>query len=255
VTVVDALRLSFGTFTGIKVATPSRIDSQVMKFALFFSFLPTLAVSGLAWLGGYLAFRFMHASLAAAALVIGAEYLLTSGLHIDGLLDAADAGAALKKSGRERALEVMKVGNSGPAALATGLLVLLLQAAALSVAFTRHQSVVWIISALLGRFAVVMACRTGSKSARPDGLGNPFIGSVDFLWLILSAVINFAIVGILGVGTRLWLILVAIVLAIAFGEVLKNRATREYGGLTGDILGSILEKVRTLSLLVLIIHI
>ena len=252
---VDALRLSFGTFTGIKVPAPNRIDSQVMKFALFFSFLPALAVSGLAWIGGYLAFRFMHAPLVASALVIGVEYFLTSGLHIDGLLDTADAGAVLKKSGRDRALEVMKVGNSGPAAFATGLLVLLLQAAALAVAFTRHDSVVWIISALLGRLAVVMACRTGSKSARPDGLGNPFIGSVDVVWLILSAIINFAIVGILRVGVRPWLVLVAVVLAIAFGEVLKHSAQRKYGGLTGDILGSILEKVRTLSLLILIIDI
>ena len=252
---VDALRLSFGTFTGIKVPTPRRIDSQVMKFALFFSFLPALVVSGLAWAGGYLAFRFTHASLVAAALVIGAEIFLTSGLHIDGLLDTADAGAVLNKSGRDRALEVMKVGNSGPAAFATGLLVLLLQAAALAVAFTRHQSVGWIISALIGRFAVVMACRTGSKSARPDGLGNQFIGSVGFVWLILCAFINFAIVGILGVGRRPWLLLVAVVLSLAFGEVLRQRTQRQYGGLTGDTLGSILEKVRTLSLLFLIIDI
>ena len=77
------------------------------------------------------------------------------------------------------------------------------------------------------RFAVVMACRSGSKSARLDGLGKPFIGSVGFLWLILSAVINFAIVGILDVDTRLWLILGAIVLATAFGGVLQNWAPRE----------------------------
>ena len=252
---VDALRLSFGTFTSIKVQAPRRVDTQVMKMALALSFLPALVVSGAAWLSGWLVFRLTHASLVAAIIVIGAEILLTSGLHIDGLLDTADGVAVLGKGGRDRALEVMKTGNSGPAAFGTGLVVLLLQAAALSAAFARHVSVSWIISALLARFAVVIACRTGTKSARPDGLGNPFIGSVDFLWLAFSVTINVAIVGVLGVGRRAWLLFVIVVVAMAFGEVLKRRAERQFGGLTGDILGSILEKVRTLSLLILLIDI
>lgn len=252
---VDALRLSFGTFTGIKVRAPRRVDAQVIKIALVLSFLPAFVVSGAAWLVGYLAFRFTHAPLVAAVIVIGVEILLTAGLHIDGLLDTADGVAALAKGGRVRALEIMKVGNSGPAAFATGLLVLLLQAAALSVAFSRHFSVSWIVCALLGRFAVVISCRVGTKPARPDGLGNPFIGSVDFLWLAFSVVINLAILGILTVGRRSLLVLVAVVVAVVFGEVLKRRAEKQFGGLTGDILGSILEKVRALSLLILILDI
>lgn len=254
-TVVDALRLSFGTFTGIKVPAPRRVNAQVIKIALVLSFLPAFVVSGAAWLSGWLIFRLTHASLVAAIVVIGAEILLTSGLHIDGLLDTADGVGALAKSGRDRALEVMKVGNSGPAAFATGFVVLLLQVAVLSVAFARHVSVSWIISALLARFAVVIVCRRGAKSARPDGLGNPFIGSVDFSWLMMSAAINFVMIVFLGVGSRSWLVLVALVVSIIFGEVLKHRAETQFGGLTGDVLGSILEKVRTLSLLILIIDI
>lgn len=254
-TVVDAIRLSFGTFTGIKVQAPKRVDTQVIKIALVLSFLPALVVSGTAWLTGYLAFRFTYSSLVAAVIVVGVEILLTSGLHIDGLMDTADGVAVLAKGGRDRALEVMKVGNSGPAAFATGLSVLLLQVAALSTAFARHFSASWIISALLARFAVVISCRVGAKRARPDGLGNPFIGSVDFVWIVFSAAINLAILGLLGDGKRSWLVLVAVVVAVAFGEVLKHRAEKMFGGLTGDILGSILEKVRTLSLLILIFEV
>jgi adenosylcobinamide-GDP ribazoletransferase len=254
VIVVDALRLSFGTFTGIKVREPKRVDARVIKIALFLSFLPALVVSGAAWLAGYLAFRFTHAPLVASVIVIGAEILLTAGLHIDGLLDTADGVAVLAKGGRDRALEVMRVGNSGPAAFATGLLALLLQAAVLSTAFARHLSVSWIICAIVARFAVVSSCRTGAKPARPDGLGNPFIGSVDFLWLALSAATNLAIVEVLGVGRRSWLLLATVVVAIVFGELLKRRAEEQFGGLTGDVLGSILEKVRTLSLLMLTLN-
>jgi adenosylcobinamide-GDP ribazoletransferase len=255
VTAVDAFRLSFGTFTGIKVSAPKRVDKHVIKIALYFSFLPALVVSGTAWFSGYLAFRATQAPVVAAVIVVGAEILLTSGLHIDGLLDTADGVAALAKGGRDRALEVMRIGNSGPAAFATGLLVLLAQVAALSTAFARHLSVSWIICGLLGRFAVVFACRIGAKSARVDGLGNPFIGSVDFLWLTLSAAANLILVAVLAVGQRSWLLLAAFVISLAFGEFLKRRADKQFGGLTGDILGSILEKVRTLSLLILIINV
>jgi adenosylcobinamide-GDP ribazoletransferase len=255
VTAVDALRLSFGTFTGIKVAAPKRVDTKIIEIALFLSFIPAFVVSGVAWIAGYVAFRFTHAPLVAAVIIIGTEILLTSGLHIDGLLDTADGVAVLAKGGRARALEVMRIGNSGPAAFSTGLLVLLLQAAVLSTAFTRHSSVSWITCALLARLAVVFACRVGTKSARSDGLGNPFISSVDFLWLVLSVATNLVLIGVLAVGQRSWLMIAAVAVGIAFGEFLKRRAEKQFGGLTGDVLGSILEKVRTLSLLMLIVNV
>lgn len=250
---LDALRLSFGTFTGVKVEAPTKVNAHLMKMSLLLSFLPALMVSGTAWAAGYLAFRFTSASLVAAVVVVGAEILLTAGLHIDGLLDTADGAAAFAKNGRERALEIMKTGNSGPTAFATGSVVLLLQIAALSTAIAKDISVSWIICSVLARLAVVTSCRTGAKRARPDGLGNPFIGSVDFLWLIPSVVINFAIVAALGIGQRSALIVTACLVALAFAEILKRSAEKKFGGLTGDVLGSILEKVRTASLLVLIV--
>ena len=251
-TVVDALRLSFGTFTGIKVTAPKRVDVQVIRIALFLSFIPTLVVSVAAWLAGYLAFRLTHAPLVSAVIVVGAEIALTSGFHIDGLMDAADGVAALAKTGRDRALEIMRTGDSGPAAFVTGFLVLSLQVALLSIAFTRHSTVSWIICALLARFSVVSSCRKTTIPARPDGLGNPFIGAINYRWLTLSTATNLMIVGILGAGRFSWLLLVAVLIAIVFGEFLKSRFEKQFGGLTGDMLGSILEKVRTISLLILV---
>lgn len=250
---IDSLRLSFGTFSSIKVGAPKRVDSRIAGMALSVSILPAIVVSGAAWLSGYLIFRFTHASIVAAVVVTGVEIFLTSCLHIDGLLDTADGVAALSKGGRDRALEVMKVGNSGPAALATGLLVLLLQVAALSVAISRNFSISWVVSALVARLAIVISCRTGALSARPDGLGNPFIGSVGNLALSIAIVVNAATFLALAAGGHLKIVTIAVIAAIVFGEFLKKRAEKQFGGLTGDILGSILEKVRTLALLVLIL--
>ncbi|HUW77764.1 MAG TPA: adenosylcobinamide-GDP ribazoletransferase [Candidatus Nanopelagicaceae bacterium] len=250
---VDAFRLSFGTFTGIKIAPPRRVDAQTFTIALFLSFLPAFVVSGLAWLAGYLIFLLVKSSMVAAVTVIGMEILLTSGLHIDGLMDTADGAASLSKGGRQRALEIMKIGNSGPAAFATALIVILLQVATLSTAFIRGQSSIWIVGALLARYSVVLACRVGGKGAREDGMGIPFIGVVDRFWLALATVVNSVMVVSIVVLDRSWTPLVALIAVIAVGEVLRRKAEEQFGGLTGDVLGSILEKVRTIALLILVL--
>ena len=88
-----------------------------------------------ALLGGLLAAA--HAGLAlllfppaAASLTVVLWAFLTRGLHLDGLADTADGLAA--SYDRQRALDVMRRGDTGPAGAATLVLVLLLQAAALA---------------------------------------------------------------------------------------------------------------------------
>lgn len=253
--VLNALRLSFGTFTGIRVKAPVLVNRDLMGKALTLSFLPALLVSGGAWSAGYLAFRSTQSSLVAAVIVVGVEIMLTAGLHIDGLLDSADGMAAFSKSGRERALEIMKVGNSGPSAFATGFITLFLQVAALSMAIANGLSVNWIICGLMARLVVVLSCRVGAKPARPDGLGNPFIGSIGLLSLIGSVASYLVIIFILGVGQQYSRIVVAVLVSLIYGEVLKRVAEKRFGGLTGDFLGSFLEKTRTISLLILILSV
>jgi len=251
----DALRLSWGTFSNVKVKPPIRVDAKVTRLALTLSFIPALFVATVAWVCGFLAYRVTHASLVAATIVVGVEITLTAGMHIDGLMDTADGGAVLVKAGRERALEVMRLGGSGPAGIMTLLIAVILQVTALASAFTAHRSEIWIMAALLGRLAIVLSCRRGARSARPDGLGNPFIGTVNLASLVTSLVIYLAVTLVLGIasGTPALSVLVAEVIGLVFGEVLNRRAEKQFGGLTGDVLGSILEKVRTATLLALIV--
>lgn len=251
----DALRLSWGTFSNVKVKPPAKVDAKVTRLALTLSFIPASFVAMVAWLCGFLAYRATHTPLVAATIVVGIEIALTAGIHIDGLMDTADGGAILVKAGRVRALEVMKSGSSGPAGIVTLLIAIILQVTALATAFTGHRSGIWIIAALLGRLAIVLSCRRGAKSARPDGLGNPFIGVLSPALLATTTVIYVAVMLALGIstGTPALNLFIAGAIGLGFGELLRHRSDKQFGGLTGDVLGSILEKARTAALLVLII--
>ncbi len=251
----DALRLSWGTFSNIRVKPPAQVDAKVTRLALTLSFIPASFVAATAWLCGFLVYRVTHVPLVAATIVVGIEIALTAGIHIDGLMDTADGSAVLVKAGRERALEVMRSGSSGPAGITTVLIAIILQVTALAAAFTAHRSGIWIIAALLGRLAIMLSCRRGMKSARPDGLGNPFIGVLSPALLTTATVIYVAVILVLGISTGIsaFSALAAVVIGLGFGELLRRRSDKQFGGLTGDVLGSILEKVRTAALLVLTI--
>src|SRR5690606_36062887 len=98
-------------------------------------------------------------------------------LHWDGLADTADGLTA--SYDRTRSLEVMRVGNVGPAGVLAIVLVASLQAAAASALVPREHG--WLALGLLvvvSRSALTLACVRGVPPARPDGLGALHIGAV-----------------------------------------------------------------------------
>jgi adenosylcobinamide-GDP ribazoletransferase len=109
--------------------------------------------------------------LAAAALVVAADLVLTGALHFDGLLDSADG--LLPHLARERRLAVMAEPDVGAFAVAAGGAALLLRMAALA-AFGRARP--WLLAALWcwSRTAMVLTAR-GLPYARPEGLASSFL--------------------------------------------------------------------------------
>lgn len=116
--------------------------------------------------------------LLAAVLAIAVLAVLTRGLHLDGLADFADGiGSRKPASG---ALEIMRRSDIGPFGVVTLVLTLLIQVSALARAEQLSRGPLAIASAVVAaRLAIMLACRFGVPSARPDGLGavvaGPFI--------------------------------------------------------------------------------
>ncbi|ANJ57514.1 adenosylcobinamide-GDP ribazoletransferase [Pseudomonas silesiensis] len=174
-------------------------------------------------------------SLLHAALLLTAWVLLSGGLHLDGLADSADAWLG-GFGDRERTLTIMKDPRSGPIAVVTLVLVLLLKFAALLALIEQQHSVALIIAPLIGRGAMLGLFLT-TPYVRPGGLGQALADHLPRLAgmqvLAVSAVACVLVAGLSGV--------LAVVLAALVFAWLRHAMLRRLGGTTGDTAGALLE--------------
>ena len=245
-TLDDGLRLAVGTLTAVPVPPPRRIDRPVAATAMVLA-APVGLVPGLAALAVVRAGGALGASgLLQAAAALAVTALTTRALHLDGLADTADGLAAAYD--RERALQVMRRGDTGPAGAATLVLVLLVQAAALAQALERVGSAAVLVMALGGRAALTLACTRGVPAARAEGLGATVAGSVPRTATALVALAVAAAAALL--TGRLPAALAPLAGLVAAG-LLLTRAARRLGGVTGDVLGACVETATTATLVTL----
>ncbi|WLG92137.1 adenosylcobinamide-GDP ribazoletransferase [Pseudomonas cucumis] len=170
-----------------------------------------------------------------AALLLSVWVVLSGALHLDGLADSADAWLG-GYGDRERTLTIMKDPRSGPIAVVTLVLVLLLKFAALLALIEQQHSVVLIIVPLISRSALLGLFLT-TPYVRPGGLGQALADHLPRLAgkqvLVISAV---ACVLMAGLGA-VW----ALALAAALFVWLRQVMVRRLGGTTGDTAGALLE--------------
>ncbi len=179
----------------------------------------------------------MLAVLALAVLVLG-----TRAMHLDGLADTADGLSA--SYDRERALEVMRRGDIGPSGVAAVTLVLLLDAAALaSLLPSLRGSVLAVVALVSSRQLLAWACARPVPPARADGLGATVAGSVTpAVWALSTAVTAVLAVGAgLAADLAWWAGPVVLAAAVAAGALVLRRAVVRLGGITGDVLGAVVE--------------
>lgn len=175
--------------------------------------------------------------LAAAAVVIAADLVLTGALHFDGLLDSADG--LLPHLRRERRLAVMADPHVGAFGVATGAATLLLRTAALAAIGTAHPLLLaslWTVS----RTAMAVTALSG-RYARVHGLASSFLPGAP----TDPAATRWAVPA--GVGAVLALVLaaaddpasvVAVVAAASGASAVAFLAQRRIAGFTGDTLGA-----------------
>lgn len=247
----QGLRMAVGTLTALPVRAPQRIDRRVAGQAMVLAPLATLplAVAAAALVFG--ADLVGLPALASAALAVGLLALGSRGLHLDGLADTADGLAA--SYDRDRALEIMRTGDSGPAGIATLLLVLLLQAAALAGSVPTGHGVTIAVAVLAGRCVLPVCCARGVPSARADGLGSTVSGAAHPAGATLTVLLTAAAAAGAMLLTELawWRGPLAVLAGIAAAGLLLWRCVRRFGGITGDVLGACVETATAAALVTL----
>ena len=204
--------------------------------------LAVLPIAALAWAVGRVAELTVLSPLIVAVLVLATFALGTRGLHLDGLADTADGLTA--SYDRDKALEVMQRGNTGPAGAATLIFVLALQFGALAVVLDRPWGLfAGVVLLCLGRCSLSITCVAGVPAARPGGLGATVAGTVPGSVALGSGLVACGVAAaVLALSGRPWWQgPAAVVLAGLVVGALVLRCRRRFGGITGDVLGAGIE--------------
>lgn len=175
-----------------------------------------------------------------AALLLTLWVVLSGGLHLDGLADSADAWLG-GFGDRERTLMIMKDPRSGPMAVVTLVLVLLLKFCALLALLEQGQQAALIMAPVLAR-ASMLGLFMSTPYVRAGGLGQALadhLPGTAGAWLL--GVVALASLALCGV----WLSLIV----LAGFVVLRRLMIRRLGGTTGDTAGAMLELLELLVLL------
>jgi adenosylcobinamide-GDP ribazoletransferase len=244
------LRLAVSLLTVVPVRS-GRVDRETARWAMTLAPVAGLLVGAVAAfvlvVSGWLGFG----SRLASALAVGAMASLTRGLHLDGLADLAD-GLGSGKPAAE-ALAIMKKSDIGPFGVITLVLTLAIQVAAIAEAPVAAV----VVAAMTGRLAVTWACRSRVRAARPDGLGALVAGTVRPLDAVGAAVLT-ALAGALaaltgpgGGADDAVRGAAAVIAGLATSAALLRHAVRRLGGITGDVLGALVETAVTAALLVM----
>ncbi|WP_309492931.1 adenosylcobinamide-GDP ribazoletransferase [Candidatus Hecatella orcuttiae] len=243
---LKAIRDIFGFFTVIPVKT----DSQSLNRTASYMFLSPLAGGFIGLSAGLLAWALFHAipPLLVGMVTMGFILLLTGLHHTDGLLDFGDG--LMAQGSWERKLQVMHDRQTGTGGLVLGLVVILITAFAISELG---------LEALRGLVAAEVSAKlsmvVGTWAGRPahEGLSSLFIKAMHGRGrklrlaggLLLSSGIAFPLLG----GRGLLLLAAGIITAL----VLVAVSNRNFGGITGDVLGASNDLARMTSLLTFLV--
>lgn len=240
---IRPLLIALGLLTRLPVplSTPPT-DQEMGRSVLAYPVVGLLLGGGLAGLA--LLPPFGGADLH-AALLLACWVWMTGGLHLDGLADSADAWVG-GMGNRERTLAIMKDVCSGPMAIVTLILLLLIKWAAIKALLLANQPGFFILPPLIGRCSMVLIFLT-LPYVRTHGMGAVAARALPKTggWVVL---------GLMG-GGGAWIYgslgLVVLLGCLAVFWLLRRSMQRRLGGTTGDSIGAVCELLEMVALVLL----
>jgi adenosylcobinamide-GDP ribazoletransferase len=181
-----------------------------------------------------------------AILSVGAWVFLTGGLHLDGLADSFDG--LLNSSTSERRLEIMKDPRLGTFGAVGLILTIAIKISALSALPVNSSWLVLPLAASTARWLILWSAY--QPAARPGGIGAVFKEGIKAPDIFIAAIVPLILTILCG-----WRGLVALLVGGACALGIFRLARIRLGGVTGDILGFMVETVEAAILLVFAAHV
>lgn len=228
--------------TRIPIKADIGFDEEFHKSIVYFP-LVGFVIGLISYLIGCLAIKVFD-PFVTSILIVGAEVIITGGLHIDGLGDTFDA--IYSNRDKERMLEIMKDSRLGTNSLLAILFLVLIKIGVLTNIINANLLWIIIFMPLVSRLGViVMLYKT--VTPRKVGMGNIFIGKATLSMFIIAVIYSIAIIGLISkfifLSSDLLLIklLSSILIVMLFDYLFKNHIYKKIDGITGDILGCTIE--------------
>ena len=232
--------ISFLTLFPVKTGevSPSTLTGSGAYFPLA-GWIIGLIMAG----GGWLLFSAGLSPMACAVLLVACEAWLTRGLHLDGVADIFDGmGGSFDTKKR---LAIMKDSATGAFGVVGLVLTLLLKTAGLTVLIGNFQTDTVVFSLFFLAFVpaasrwAMTSLAWKSRYPRESGTGHVFVGQVQAQHLFIGFITLLPVLlPASRVSAGFIVVLSAFVLCLLPSLLLRYKAHKLFGGVTGDVLGA-----------------
>ena len=231
---MNLIRSFFIAFSMYSKIPMPRTDwtKEAMRYAMCFFPLIGLVIGGLLYLWFFLCGH-MAGSLFFTAAAVLIPVIITGGIHLDGLLDTADALSSYKT--REEKLEILKDSHAGAFAVIVGICYFILELGVYSELTLEHMQVLafgFVLSRAFSGLAIVtfpMAKNTGLAATFSD--------------MAVKRTVKYTMLGFLLVFSCLVICLQSVygaAMVLGAGVVYLyyyRMSLKKFGGITGDLAG------------------
>ena len=242
---MKSLRTAVSFLTVVPVGRTEKAEPELMASSTAFYPLVGLMIGALLMLLDNALSLFLQYP-ARDGLMVAALALMTGGLHLDGLADTAD-GFIGGKGDREKSLTIMKDSRLGSMGAATLVVVLITKYAALRGIHNGNRPGALFLAPALARYAATQVMYRARPARQGEGLLFDFLIFIRpkyFYTALLTALAAALIVARL----RGFLALLAVIVA---AYLLKKFFCKNFGGITGDMVGAATEVIEVIAFLAL----
>lgn len=232
------LALQFFTALPIKKS----FDMTNRSATMMYSAIPLVGLGMGGLLAGFLTLNDIYFELSplfTAILLVVLHFIMTGGLHMDGVVDTGDAYFSYRD--QKKRLEILDDPRIGAFGAMTLVLFVLLKVGVLYELLLRGLPLLFvIIIPFIARQAVLIVFVT-TNVAKETGIASYFKKTVNERMLIWSIIIYFVALIAITFVYQQWIVLVLCAALLVFTAVYRAWAKRNFGGISGDLLGAIFE--------------
>lgn len=238
--IITGYLLALQFFTALPIKKSFQMTKQ--SATVMYSAIPLVGLGMGGLLAGFLLLNntyFELSPLFTAILLVALHFTMTGGLHMDGVVDTGDAYFSYRD--QKKRLEILDDPRIGAFGAMTLVLFVLLKVGVLYELLLRGLPLLFvIIIPFIARQAVLLVFVTTNVS-KETGIASYFKKTVNERMLIWSTIVYFVAIVAVAFVYEQWVLLVLSAALLGFTAVYRAWAKRNFGGISGDLLGAIFE--------------